>query len=88
MNNYDTTQTQLKLVFFILLLVFLAAMLVLAPEFVYLRDLFGKRMNTSFKFDHQAWIFGAWSPPLAWQSCLLRGAGFGVGYRAFYFRSC
>ena len=41
---------------FILLLVVLASLLVLAPEFVYLRDGFGTRMNTIFKFYYQAWL--------------------------------
>jgi uncharacterized membrane protein len=40
---------------FALLLVGLALVLALAPEFVYLRDLFGTRMNTVFKFYYQAW---------------------------------
>ncbi|PJF23940.1 MAG: hypothetical protein CUN53_20355, partial [Phototrophicales bacterium] len=30
--------------------------LTLAPEFVYLRDNFGTRMNTIFKFYYQAWL--------------------------------
>lgn len=34
-------------------------LLVLAPEFVYLRDQFGWRMNTVFKFYYQAWAL--WS---------------------------
>ncbi len=41
---------------FTLLLVLLGAGLVLAPEFFYLRDQFGWRMNTIFKFYYQAWI--------------------------------
>ncbi len=44
---------------FVLLLITLAAILVLAPEFVYLRDQFGYRINTVFKFYYQAWML--WS---------------------------
>lgn len=40
---------------FVVLLVFMGALLVTAPEFVYLRDQFGARMNTVFKFYFQAW---------------------------------
>lgn len=38
------------------LIVALAAGLVLFPEFFYLRDFFGTRMNTIFKFYYLAWI--------------------------------
>ncbi|HRQ22256.1 MAG TPA: DUF2298 domain-containing protein [Anaerolineales bacterium] len=41
---------------FVLLLLTFGALLVLAPEFVYLRDQFGYRINTVFKFYYQAWI--------------------------------
>ena len=40
---------------FVVLLVLLAALLVLAPEFVFIRDNFGNRMNTVFKFYYQGW---------------------------------
>ena len=41
---------------FIVLLIALGALLVIAPEFFYLRDLFGTRMNTVFKFYFAAWL--------------------------------
>jgi YYY domain-containing protein len=44
---------------FVLVLVLVGAGLTLLPEFFYLRDQFGWRMNTIFKFYYQAWIL--WS---------------------------
>ncbi len=41
---------------FILLLILAAGLLVLAPEFFFLRDVFSDRMNTVFKFYYQAWL--------------------------------
>lgn len=44
---------------FVLLLVITAVLLTIGPEFVYLRDNFGVRLNTIFKFYYQAWaLFG------------------------------
>lgn len=44
---------------FVLMMVLLGGILTLVPEFIYLRDQFGWRMNTIFKFYYQAWIL--WS---------------------------
>ena len=44
---------------FVLMFILLGGLLVMAPEFVYLRDQFGSRMNTVFKFYYQAWAL--WS---------------------------
>lgn len=41
---------------FLLLLIVLGALLILAPDFLYLQDNFGYRINTVFKFYYQAWI--------------------------------
>ncbi len=41
---------------FALLLAGIGLLLVFAPEFIYLRDNFGTRMNTIFKFYYQAWL--------------------------------
>jgi YYY domain-containing protein len=40
---------------FVLMFIVFGGLLVLAPEFIYLRDQFGSRMNTVFKFYYQAW---------------------------------
>jgi uncharacterized membrane protein len=37
-------------------LIVLGALLILAPDFLYLQDNFGYRINTVFKFYYQAWI--------------------------------
>ncbi len=44
---------------FALLLIGAGIFLTLAPEFLYLRDNFGTRMNTVFKFYYQAWLIWA-----------------------------
>ena len=41
---------------FVLLLIALGTLLIIGPEFLYLRDNFGYRINTIFKFYYQAWI--------------------------------
>ncbi len=41
---------------FVLLLILLGLILVIGPEFLFLRDLFGWRINTIFKFYFQAWL--------------------------------
>jgi uncharacterized membrane protein len=65
---------------FVVLMIGLGAALVIIPEFLYLRDSFGSRMNTVFKFWYAAWLlwavaaayvlawpwegFGRWGRPL------------------------
>jgi uncharacterized membrane protein len=56
-------------VHFVLFLIVLGAVLVLAPDFVYLRDQFGWRLNTVFKFYYQAWLM--WSIAAAFGTAVL-----------------
>ncbi len=55
-GNAERTSSGTDLRPFVALLVGVAGLLTLAPEFVYLRDGFGDRMNTIFKFYFAAWI--------------------------------
>ena len=41
---------------FVLLLIILGTLLILGPDFLYLRDQFGYRINSVFKFYYEAWI--------------------------------
>jgi len=47
----------LKAETFVLFLALMGLGLTLFPEYFYLRDVFGSRMNTIFKFYYQAWMF-------------------------------
>jgi uncharacterized membrane protein len=62
---------------FLILMILVGGLLALAPEFIYLRDFFGTRMNTVFKFFFQTWQI--WSVAAAVASVMLlqqlRGAG-------------
>ncbi len=51
-NDLDTTRVR----GFVALLLLIGIALTVFPEFFYLRDQFGNRMNTIFKFYFQAWI--------------------------------
>jgi YYY domain-containing protein len=55
-------------IIFVMLLITLGSILIIAPDFVYLRDQFGYRINTIFKFYYQAWV--VWS----------LAASFGIAY--------
>ncbi len=61
---------------FVLLLTALASLLVLAPDFVYLRDQFGYRINTVFKFYYQAWQL--WALAASFGMAVLLGSLRGV----------
>jgi len=66
---------------FLYLLILIGALLVLAPEFVFLRDLFGYRINTIFKFYFQVWLL--WGIAAAYSLIILWGKFHGMVRLAF-----
>jgi uncharacterized membrane protein len=54
---------------FVLMMVGIGTLLILGPEFFYLKDQFGTRMNTIFKFYFAAWIL--WGLAAAYATCEL-----------------
>ena len=66
---------------FVLLIITIGTVLVLAPEFVYLRDQFGYRINTVFKLYYQAWML--WSLAAAFGAAVLLQNLRGVANIAF-----
>ncbi|MFP3852985.1 MAG: DUF2298 domain-containing protein [Anaerolineales bacterium] len=65
---------------FAALLVVTGALLVLGPEFLYLQDLFGSRMNTIFKFYFAGWIL--WGVAAAYVGYELRPRNIGQWFHA------
>ena len=55
--------------FFVILMVLLGAVLVIVPDFFYLLDFFGYRINTIFKFYYQTWLL--WSLAAAYMTLVL-----------------
>jgi YYY domain-containing protein len=55
-SNLQSPISNLQSSNFVLLLFATGALLTLGVEYVYLRDIFGTRMNTVFKFYFQAWV--------------------------------
>jgi YYY domain-containing protein len=73
---------------FVLLLILTGTLLTLGPEFVYLRDNFGQRLNTVFKFYYQAWILfgiaGIFALDYLWRELKAAGTIAGIGYLAMF----
>jgi len=65
---------------FVLLLIILGTLLILGPDFLYLRDQFGYRINSVFKFYYEAWIILSLASACGTAVLLrnLRGAASGV----------
>lgn len=65
----ELSSTPVKIEHFVLVMILFGTLLTLFPEYFYLRDQFGWRMNTIFKFYFQAWIL--WGIAAAAGSILL-----------------
>jgi YYY domain-containing protein len=79
-TNSDIQSLKSKV--FVLLLITLGALLLIGPEFFYLRDQFGSRINTVFKFYYQAWIL--WSLAVSYGVVVLARklrAGWNIAFR-------
>lgn len=56
-RDNEASDKTVNVKYFVLILILFGALLTTFPEFFYLRDQFGTRMNTIFKFYFQAWTF-------------------------------
>jgi YYY domain-containing protein len=63
--NENSASSAVKSLPFVLLLIGTGVLLTIGPEFLYLRDNFGVRMNTIFKFYYQAWLLFGVAAPVA-----------------------
>lgn len=68
-ESLDAEPSDLQPATFNFLLILLGSLLILAPDFVYLSDGFGYRINTIFKFYYQAWQL--WSLAAAFGTAVL-----------------
>lgn len=68
-NSQPSSVLRLPSSVFVFLLILLGSLLILAPDFVYLSDGFGYRINTIFKFYYQAWQL--WSLAAAFGTAVL-----------------
>jgi uncharacterized membrane protein len=68
-NNFAELDDDCHADQFVMLLILGGMILTLVPEFIYLRDLFGYRINTIFKFYYQAWLM--WSIAAAYGTILI-----------------
>ena len=64
-------------ILFVFAMMLTGTLLLLGPEFVYLRDNFGWRMNTLFKFYFQIWILWALSAGFGFWYLIKRTKGWG-----------
>ncbi len=67
---------------FAVLLVVVGGLLVIVPEFIFLQDMFSRRMNTIFKFYYQAWLM--WAVAAAYGSAVLLGSQKNRNLRALF----
>ncbi|MBI4769693.1 MAG: hypothetical protein HY784_04590, partial [Chloroflexi bacterium] len=58
-GGQETGRPPQQAVLFALIMLFSGTLLAIGPEYFYLRDQFGTRMNTVFKFYYQTWVL--WS---------------------------
>lgn len=84
-SNHESAESSSSLTIrpssFVLLLITLGTLIILGPEFLYLRDNFNYRINTIFKFYYQAWIL--LSLASAYGTAVLLRQPRGAGSRVF-----
>jgi YYY domain-containing protein len=73
-----------RIIQFSLLLIIAGAVMTLIPEYVYLKDVFGVRLNTIFKFYYQAWVLWAVAAAGAVYALLIADDGPGPTFRRLF----